>query len=218
MNFDKNRSENYERFIASEQEAWKKESKILLKCYHTSLPRTDVAEKTFEKFVTSPENENLVCKLQKWNPEMKIGIVLHGQPGTGKTHLLKAVCIKWGSDYCRTMFRTAALMLAALRENLQHLDSVLSLYIQPDMLCIDDFGAEKKTDWTQEQLLSIIDKRLALGKITHMTTNLAPKDFPAIYGYRISDRLKEAMIFEELLGDTHRNKIYLENKEKWRNL
>lgn len=208
----------YEKMQAEEAAKWREESKILLKCIYSGLSHEDIEQKSFEKFITTPDIQTVIDKLKNWSPELKFGIVLYGSTGTGKTHLLKALCIKWGSHYCRCLFRPAALILHAFRDGIDDLNYVNSIFQQPDILCIDDLGAEKITDWGNEKLLTLIDSRLRQEKITFISTNLELKEFPEKYGFRFANRLMENLVFQPLNTDSFRGQIYKANKEKWDNI
>lgn len=64
----------------------------------------------------------------------------------------------------------------------------LQLKTEDDLLFIDDFGASKKSEWTEEVLKSLLDWREFLDKPTIYTTNLDAKEMHATYGPRITDR------------------------------
>ena len=75
------------------------------------------------------------------------------------------------------------------------------------MLIIDDLGAERKSEFMQEQVYNIIDARYRSGLPMIITTNLTIKQLtePAEIGFsRIYDRILERCHPMELTGDSRR--------------
>lgn len=59
------------------------------------------------------------------------------------------------------------------------------------LLLLDDLGAARKTDFTEEVTLSIVDARYTAELLTIITTNLNADQMPEIIGYRTASRLVE---------------------------
>ncbi len=58
-----------------------------------------------------------------------------------------------------------------------------------DVLCLDDLGAEKQSDWSNQELFKLIDYRYTKGKIIIATSNMSIKDLEC--DSRIIDRLND---------------------------
>jgi DNA replication protein DnaC len=56
---------------------------------------------------------------------------------------------------------------------------------------LDDVGAEKQSEWSQEMLYLIINRAYNYEKTLFITTNLDEKEFQDKYGDRIFDRIQE---------------------------
>jgi len=72
------------------------------------------------------------------------------------------------------------------------------------VLVLDDFGAEKPTEWVQEQFFSIIDHRYVHLLPLILTSNLSPQEVEQTYGPRISDRIRDYCRVEMLTGKSQR--------------
>ena len=134
-----------------------------------------------------------------------IGLLFYGDVGTGKT--FTAGCIVNAlNDKGYNVLGTS---LTRLRDDLpgefesdrnrsQYYDR-LAAY---DLVLIDDFGIERQSEFTLEQIYNLIDARYKSGKPTIITTNLTPeqlKNPKNMAQRRIYDRINEMcspMLFE----------------------
>ena len=122
------------------------------------------------------------------------GLLLFGNVGTGKTYY--ACCIANGvidKDYhvYVTSFREIVNKLQGMWEGKQEYIDSLNKY---SLLVIDDLGAERTTDFMQEQIFSIVDSRYRSGLPFIVTTNLSMEQIkkPQDIAYaRIYDRILE---------------------------
>ena len=72
------------------------------------------------------------------------------------------------------------------------------------LLILDDFGAEKPSDWVRERLFDIIEYRYAYCLPLIITSNLLPKEIGHTYGPRVSDRFRECCRVVSLTGNSKR--------------
>ena len=121
-------------------------------------------------------------------------LTIRGGVGTGKTHLLQA--IGWVSlDAGRQpKFVSVARYLDKLRATFAD-DSPVSFeaVYRPleaaQILLLDDIGAERLTNWGQEQLYKIVNHRYQERLPMAVSMNLDEKQAVDIYGERTADRL-----------------------------
>lgn len=207
----------FERKTAYEIE-FEKRKPILLKSYISKISVNDLLTKTFETYVCNFQNKKIFAKIKKWKPEDNYGLLLCGKPGIGKSHILKALIGSWASNHIEARFSTLPTILDDLKANLDELEMCVTKYKNVQILAIDDIGAEKTTEWSQDQLTQILDFRITRGKITFGSTNLSESELENRYHHRIVDRLREQMVFVKMGGDTHRKIIQTENHKKWDSL
>lgn len=87
-------------------------------------------------------------------------------------------------------FEEVPTMLDRLRPNADGASDI-GQYQSAPVLMMDDLGAEKRTEWTDEQLYRVADFRAKRNLPTIVTSNLSPKALLDEYGTRICGRLFE---------------------------
>ena len=127
------------------------------------------------------------------------GIIFAGPTGCGKTHLAIGILRHRLMRRQLGVFRTVPELLdtlrAAQRSDDNRADKIMELLKTTPLLCFDDFGTEKGTDWAAERLFIIINARELNGGSLLATTNFPkPKDLAerlgGISGERIVSRMR----------------------------
>src|SRR5215469_9143414 len=111
----------------------------------------------------------------------KPGLLLMGEPGTGKTHLavaaLRAVMAKGFEglffDYQNLLDRIRSGYDAASNSSDKEAYNVA---METEVVLIDDLGAHRVTDWVEDTVTSIITTRCNQRKALIATTNLVDAD------------------------------------------
>lgn len=122
------------------------------------------------------------------------GLLLHGDVGTGKTYYAACIAnalIDSGYTVFMTNFARLTNKINGMFEGKQEYIDSLNRY---KLLIIDDLGAERKSEFMQEQVFNIIDARYRSGLPLIITTNLTTDEIkkPQDIGYsRIYDRVLE---------------------------
>lgn len=101
-------------------------------------------------------------------------VLLRGKPGTGKTHLALATAQRWAEKHGRAVFSNVPALLDELRNAYAEQvnpQPILDRHIDAGFLILDDFGAERATEFAVESLYKIVDRRYQRQAPTFVTTN-----------------------------------------------
>ncbi|MDT3397631.1 ATP-binding protein [Streptomyces sp. B1866] len=134
-------------------------------------------------------------------------LLIAGPTGTGKTHqaygavrslLAAGVRLRWHAS-------TAADLYAAQRPRSGHdTERDLHALMRCPLLVLDDLGAAKTTEWTEEITYRLINHRYEHLLPTLATTNLTIRDLRAALGDRVTSRLAEMTDRVTLTGTDRR--------------
>lgn len=166
-----------------------------------SLEKTRIFVENFENF----QNED-------------IGLILIGAPGTGKTYAAGCVANV-------LLDKGDSVMFVRVSDVVNHLqccygddrDKYFRRLMSPDLLILDDLGAERDTSFAQGCVLDVIEHRIYTGSPMIITTNIPLvelKNPPDQYKSRIYGRIMAncaPIVFEE---DNFRQKIANEKQKK----
>lgn len=134
-------------------------------------------------------------------------LLLLGPTGTGKTYeaygALRALAESGVS--CSWSCTTAADMYARLRPR-HRVDSEAEFerYLNARVLMIDDLGAAKASEFTEEVNYRLINHRYENEMPTLLTSNVLPRDLAASLGERVASRLTEMATRVVLKGEDRR--------------
>jgi DNA replication protein DnaC len=113
----------------------------------------------------------------------KRNVLLCGQTGTGKTHLVQALAHEAARQGFEVQYTTADALLRHLHAGRADgsTDKRLQGYLTPDLLVIDDFGLKPLPPSGPVDLYDLINGRYEQGSIA-LTSNRAPEEFPEVWG------------------------------------
>ncbi len=151
--------------------------------------------------------------------DVQVGLILYGSPGTGKS--FDSACI---ANYLMEHGKSVLALNLGLYLNRLKLEwsnieiEVLRKVAECDLLIIDDFGAEKPSDWLIEKAYLLIDTRYKSEKPMIISTNLKYKvkcscDISEIFGFRVKDRIREMCYEIYYDGKSRRKEANLKFKE-----
>lgn len=121
-------------------------------------------------------------------------LLLVGGTGSGKSYqsyaAIRALAVCGAR--CNWMFISAADLYAKLRPR-PGVDSEQEFerYARAGFLVLDDLGAAKGSEWTEEINYRLINFRYEQVKPTLITSNVPPKQLAAVVGERVASRLVE---------------------------
>ncbi len=156
---------------------------------------------------------------QKFNfKENHKGLYLYGNFGCGKTFLISALLNELKSQKqisCEIVYFPE--LLRTLKNDWDLYEEKINLYEQVDILCIDDIGAEKVTDWGRDEVLgTILQTRMNQNKTTFFTSNLSLEELESHFkaSGSVDDMLKSRRIMERIKQLAIPMELISENKRK----
>ncbi|MDI3480811.1 MAG: replication protein DnaC [Tepidanaerobacteraceae bacterium] len=178
------------------------------KCTFESWERSDATDKVYGIVKSYAE---------KFNKDVKNGIVVYGKCGNGKSHLVAAVVNYLIQKGYVGIFQNVPILLSRLRSAERENESeILHTLTRADILVLDDLGAYKWTGWREEIIYMIINNNYYYEKPILATSNLSPDELAENIGERSMDRLMEMCVFVENPGESYRKKIAVERIKKMR--
>lgn len=145
-------------------------------------------------------------------------VLAFGKPGSGKTHLLCAICHELARQGRRVYFATCDLIVQELLRAKQELvlDKLLKKLAKFDALMIDDFGYVKQNREEMEVLFTLLAHRYERGSLL-LTSNLPFSQWETIFKDPMTtaaaiDRLVHHSVIIELNVSSYR--VEYAKKEK----
>lgn len=119
-------------------------------------------------------------------------LLLLGSTGTGKTHqaygAINALAVSGVA--CRWVVACAADIYADLRPNGRgEGGAAFWRYASSPVLVIDDLGATKASEWTEEINFRLLNHRYEQGLATIVVSNVSPQQLSVSFGDRVASRL-----------------------------
>lgn len=167
-----------------------------------------LAEKTFANFDASREVEAFLAA-QGFASLLKGTLILYGSFGTGKTHLLAAICnalLERGKS-CR--FLTAPKLFAALAHQIsldEDFSSLLWQAIQTPLLVIDDVDKARHSEFREEIYFELIEERTKAGRPIALSTNRLSELSHFVGGACLS-RLSMGQVAIQMVGADYRLEV-----------
>lgn len=140
-----------------------------------------------------------------------IGLMIWGDTGTGKTFAAGCIANALIERGYRVYIANVMTMCDRLKEMYaEDRGTFIRDLSRYDLLVIDDFGAERKSEFVQEQIYTLIETRYRSGKPMIITTNISLDDLrnpTDMQSERIYDRIKERCHPVRMQGESRRRGI-----------
>lgn len=176
-----------------------------------SVATFDAAEETADNRRALTVARNFVAH---WSAMLNAGkgLLFYGPPGTGKTFL--AACIVNALAEKDVPVIATSISALVTGYDTERLTDVIGKMRAADLLLLDDFGAERDTDYMIEQVFRLIDARYQSKKPMILTTNMSMGEMktPDEKHARIFDRALSMCYPVKLDGGSWRA---AETRETW---
>ncbi len=132
------------------------------------------------------------------------GLILYGDVGTGKTHCAVAALKEVVDDGKSPIFVPMANLVSELMRKGENFQNRI---VSADIVLLDDMDkiGTAQNAWVKERIFSLINDRIAQGRVIFGTTNFkGPEDFDEKFGDAVMSRLIESCVFVKFEGSDYR--------------
>ena len=161
--------------------------------------------------VTTPQLAKARGYAQNWDEFKKagIGLLLFGNVGTGKSYAAGCIANALIDRLESVLFVGMSDVVNRMQGNFgSDRDNYMKSLMRPDLLILDDLGAERNTSFGKERVFDVVDKRLLTGKPMIVTTNIplsVMKQAVDLDDRRIYDRILEVCVPIMFDGDSRQS-------------
>ena len=170
--------------------------------------------------VTTPQLAKARGSAQNWDEFKKagIGLLLFGNVGTGKSFAAGCIANALIDRLESVLFVGMSDVVNRMQGNFgTDRDHYMKSLMRPDLLILDDLGAERNTSFGKERVFDVVDKRLLTGKPMIVTTNIplsVMKQAADLDDRRIFDRILEVCVPIMFDGDSFRKSTAADNLKR----
>jgi DNA replication protein DnaC len=162
---------------------------------------------TLDSFKVDENNRLAYEAAKRMSMGYSINLFLYGSAGRGKTHLATGVILAMLDDVHKTKFFPITKGLMNVRSNLRETteEEYVNRLLSYDVLVLDDFGANKLTEWNLSFMDCLFDewyRQDRAGLI--ITSNFSIKEVAERISDRIASRIAGMCEIHELKGKDHR--------------
>ena len=162
------------------------------------------------------KNAEIAVTIQKYADNFgaalkrNIGLLLYGGVGTGKTFYAGCIANKLiDDDYSVVMTSVSQIVenTGEFARNKGKKEEYEEHLYKSDLLILDDLGAERKTEYMEERIYAVVNKRYSSEKPLIVTTNLSKNDIQnpeSVERKRTYDRITEMCKAIEIPGGSRR--------------
>ncbi len=185
-------------------------------------------EDTLENFVDTPTLSLQQAKAKAREfidryPFVEAGLLFVGPSGRGKTHLACAVLSELASTKgVNGMYVDFSDLLLKIQTSFrpdadESKESVLTPFVETELLVLDELGASKPHPWVQDVLYNLLNTRYNQKRVTIATSNFEDESdlgsgekekLEDRLGYRVRSRLYEMCLMIPLKGPDFRKAVH----------
>lgn len=167
--------------------------------------------KTFENF-NAERQPDAYAMARDFASDPYGTLILHGTYGTGKTHLLAAVCNETLLKHNRrSLFTTSAKLFAAIQQRIgDHQDHyvIVEQAVKTPLLVLDDVDKAKWSEFREEIYFAIVDERVKRSLPIAISTNKF-EELDTFVGGAVYSRLKIGRVTIAMNGKDYREELQL---------
>ena len=170
--------------------------------------------------VTTPQLAKARGYAQNWDEFKKagIGLLLFGNVGTGKSYAAGCIANALIDRLESVLFVGMSDVVNRMQGNFgTDRDSYMTSLMRPELLILDDLGAERNTSFGKERVFDVINRRRLTGKPMIITTNIpivTMQKAASLDERRIYDRILEVCVPIRFDGENFRRGNAKHNLEK----
>lgn len=170
--------------------------------------------------VTTPQLAKARGYAQNWDEFRKagIGLLLFGNVGTGKSYAAGCIANALIDRLESVLFVGMSDVVNRMQGNFgADRDSYMTSLMRPELLILDDLGAERNTSFGKERVFDVINRRRLTGKPMIITTNIpivTMQKAASLDERRIYDRILEVCVPIRFDGENFRRGNAKHNLEK----
>lgn len=144
--------------------------------------------------------------------ENGVGLYIYSKTkGSGKTRMAASMANQFLADGHRVKFATSSEIIEQIKKTWDQDSKIserdlLSDLKDVEILIIDDFGAERNSDWINDKFYQIVNYRYINKLVTIYTSNYTENEIQ--YNERISSRIKECSYSVQFPEESIRDHIY----------
>lgn len=151
------------------------------------------------------------------------GLLLFGDVGRGKSYIAACIANALIDKSIPVLMTSFSRIVSQLQKKFEERDSYFEWLNDFPLLIIDDFGAERTSEYMQEIVYTVIDNRYTAGRPMIITTNLNVEEIKVIkesdiYHKRVFGRINECCCGIEVKGDNRRESLARNNFRETRSL
>jgi DNA replication protein DnaC len=136
--------------------------------------------------------------------------ILHGSYGTGKTHLLAAICNEMLFKHDRrSLFTTSTKLFAAIQQKIGNHEDYYALIeqaVKTPLLILDDVDKAKWSEFREEIYFAVVDERVKRELPIALSTNRL-EELDKFVGGAVCSRLKIGQVAIAMVGKDYREEL-----------